>query len=62
MQAFKPQPGDLGPGRLGRLAPEYRHISLGTRLLLGLGRPMIRKLYLGRGPRDEVQQGLQGST
>ena len=47
---------------LGRVAPEYRDISLGTRLLLGLGRPMIRKLYLGRGPRDEVQQGFQGNT
>ena len=46
----------------GRVAPEYRGVSLGARLLRGLGRPMIRKLYLGRGPRDEVQQGFQGNT
>ena len=32
------------------------------RLLLGLGRPMMRSLYLGRGPRDEVHRGLQGNT
>ena len=32
------------------------------RLLLGLGRPMMRCLYLGRGPRDEVHRGSQGNS
>ena len=44
---------------LGRV---YRDLSLGMRLLLGLGRPVMRVLYLGKGQRDEVHQGLQGNS
>jgi len=47
---------------LGRMYPGYKNISLAMRMLLGRGRPVMRKLYLGRGPRDEVHQGLQGNT
>ncbi len=47
---------------LGRLHPLYRELPLAMRLLLGRGRPMMRTVYLGRGPRDEVHQGLQGNT
>ena len=35
---------------------------LGMRMLLGRGRPVMRKVYLGRGPRDEVHEGLEGNT
>jgi hypothetical protein len=45
---------------LGRVCK--KNLALGMRLLLGRGRPMMRQLYLGRGPRDEVHQGLQGNT
>ena len=47
---------------LGRVHPSYKNLSLGMRLLLGRGRPVMRQLYLGRGPRDEVHKGLQGNT
>ena len=47
---------------LGRVHPLFRDLTLAMRLLLGLGRPMMRSLYLGRGPRDEVHRGLQGNT
>ena len=47
---------------LGRVHHFFRDLSLAMRLLLGLGRPMMRSLYLGRGPRDEVHRGLQGNT
>ena len=47
---------------LGRVHHLFRDLTLAMRLLLGLGRPMMRSLYLGRGPRDEVHRGLQGNT
>ena len=47
---------------LGREHPLYRDLSLGMRILLGLGRPVMTSLFLGRGPRDEVHQGLTGNT
>ena len=47
---------------LGRMFPGYKDLSLGMRMLLGRGRPVMRKVYLGRGPRDEVHQGLQGNS
>ena len=47
---------------LGRVHHLFRDLTLAMRLLLGLGRPMMRSLYLGRGLRDEVHRGLQGNT
>ena len=47
---------------LGRVHLLFRGLELGMRLLLGLGRPMIHQIFLGRGPRDEVHQGLTGNT
>ena len=47
---------------LGRVHSSYRDLSLGMRLLLGLGRPVMRVLYLGKGQRDEVHRGLQGNS
>ena len=47
---------------LGRVHHLFRDLTLAMRLLLGLGRPVMRSLYLGRGPRDEVHRGLQGNT
>ena len=47
---------------LGRMYPGYKDLSLAMRMLLGRGRPVMRKVYLGRGPRDAVHQGLQGNT
>ena len=46
---------------LGRMHPLFSNLSLGMRLLLGLGRPMLRQLFLGRGPRGEVHQGFTGN-
>ena len=47
---------------LGRVHSTFRDLSLGMRLRLGLGRPVMRVLYLGKGQRDEVHRGLQGNT
>ena len=47
---------------LGRVHHLFRDLTLAMRLLLGLGRPIMRSLYLGRGPRDEVHRGRQGNT
>ena len=47
---------------LGCLHHLSRDLTLAMRLLLGLGRPRLRPLYLGRGPRGEVYRGLQGGT
>ena len=47
---------------LGRVHHLFRDLTLAMRLLLGLGRPVMRCLYLGRGPRNEVHRGLQGNT
>ena len=47
---------------LGRVHHLFRDLTLAMRSLLGRGLPMMRSLYLGRGPRDEVHRGLQGNT
>ena len=41
---------------LGREHPRIQDASLGTKLLLGLGRPCFRKLFLGKGQRENLQQ------
>ena len=47
---------------LGREHPLYQNLSLGMRLGLGLGRPMYRKLFLGRGRREESHTGITGNS
>ena len=47
---------------LGREHPRIQDASLGTKLLLGLGRPCFRKLFLGKGQRENLQQGLTGNS
>ena len=46
----------------GPRAPPDPDASLGTKLLLGLGRPCFRKLFLGKGQRENLQQGLTGNS
>ena len=47
---------------LGREHPLAQKASLGTRLLSCLGRPVWRKLILGKGDKDEQQQGITGNS
>jgi hypothetical protein len=47
---------------LGREHPLAQTASLGTRLLSCLGRPVWRKLILGRGDKDDLQQGINGNS
>ena len=46
---------------LGREHPLFRDLTLGEKLLLGLGRPCFRKILLGKGSTDNYT-GLQGNT
>jgi len=46
---------------LGRQHTLLQNASLGLRLLLGLGRPCLRKLLLGAGRREERQSGTTGN-
>jgi hypothetical protein len=46
---------------LGRHHPLLQNASLGLRLLLGLGRPVLRKLLLGPGSREDRQSGCTGT-
>ena len=46
---------------LGRQHPLLQNASLGTRLLLGLGRPCFRKLLLGAGRREDKESGTRGN-
>ena len=43
---------------LGRMHPLLQTASLGLRMLLGGGRACYRKLFLGKGPKKELQSGL----
>ena len=47
---------------LGREHPLYQDLSLAMRLGLGLGRPIFRKLFLGRGRREESHTGHTGNS
>ena len=47
---------------LGRVHHIFRDLTFVMRLLLGLGRPAMRSLYLGRGPQGEVHRGLHGNA
>ena len=47
---------------LGREHSLAQKASLGTRLLSCLGRPVWRKLILGKGNKDEQQQGITGNS
>ena len=46
---------------LGRQHPLLHNASLGLRLLLGLGRPVLRKLMLGPGRKEDRQSGTTGN-
>ena len=46
---------------LGREHPLLQNASLGTRLLLGFGRPCFRKLLLGGGSIEDRQAGTTGN-
>ena len=46
---------------LGREHTLCQKASLGTRMLSCLGRPVWRKLILGRGDKDEQEKGIQGN-
>ena len=46
---------------LGRQHQLLQNASLGLRLLLGLGRPVLRKLLLGPGRREDRQSGTTGN-
>ena len=46
---------------LGRQHPLLQNASLGTRLLLGLGRPCFHKLLLGKGRREDRESGATGN-
>ena len=46
---------------LGREHSSWQNASLGTRMLSCLGRPVWRKLILGRGDKDEQQKGIGGN-
>ena len=46
---------------LGRHHPLLQTASLGTRMLLGGGRACYRKLFLGKGSKEELQSGLAGN-
>ena len=47
---------------LGREHPLAQTASLGTRLLSCLGRPVWRKLILGKGDKDDLQHGVTGNS
>ena len=46
---------------IGRQHPLLQNASLGLRLLLGLGRPCFRKLFLGAGRREDQESGTTGN-
>jgi len=46
---------------LGREHVLCQRASLGTRMLSSLGRPVWRKLILGKGNKDEKEKGIQGN-
>ena len=47
---------------LGREHPQFQNLSLGTKLLLGKGRPVMRQIFLGQGCSSESEKGLIGNT
>ena len=46
----------------GRHHPLFREASLATRMLASSARLIMRQLFLGRGPDDEVHKGMTGNT
>lgn len=47
---------------LGREQPLYQKLTLGTKLLLGKGRPVMRQIFLGPSTAKESYKGLVGNT
>ena len=47
---------------LGREQPSFQKLSLGTKLLLGKGRPIMRQIFLGPSAASESYSGLVGNT
>ena len=47
---------------LGRLHPAFANLSPACKMLLGRGRLVMKKLFLGKGDKEETQQGLAGNT
>ena len=47
---------------LGRELPSFQDLTLGTKLLLGKGRPVLRQIFLGQGAANESYKGLIGNT
>ena len=47
---------------LGRQHPLFASLSPASRMLLGRGRLVMKKVFLGKGPKTETQQGLEGNT
>ena len=47
---------------IGREHPLLQGRSLGLRVLLSLGRACFRKMFLGKGRRDEQERGLSGNA
>ena len=45
----------------GRHHPLFREASLATRILASSARLIMRQLFLGRGPDDEVHKGMSGN-
>ena len=46
----------------GREHPKLQGLSEATKLLLSLGRPVMRKIVLGKGNRADLPAGLVGNT
>ena len=44
----------------GREHPEHQNLSAAMRMLLGCGRPLYRKLILGKGDPHDLSSGLEG--
>ena len=46
----------------GREHPKYQNLTEAAKLLLSLGRPVMRKIVLGKGDRADLSSGLAGNT
>ena len=46
----------------GREEVKMQSASLGTKLMLGKGRMCYRKLFLGKGAKEDLEQGLTGNV
>ena len=46
----------------GREHPSYQHLSTAMRTLLSRGRPLLRKIILGKGDQRDLSTGLVGNS